>query len=247
MLLIDAILYDPPLLRSLSHLFNRCCNYISYQDYFFKEERQKILKVVLPEDPEKVVNEPGTEDYIDEAMFKRLKKDGNKVSFDEMGKIIGQRWKNIDPDRLNKYSELASEDAERYKKEMKAYNTRQEAKMRSEAVKPPATAYPMTPNGSVRGRPDMAGMPPGMDPRAAPGGYPPDMSPSAYGNPAMAGYYGYGMDYGGYGSMYGAYGGYPPPPASGGSPEQMRSYGGENPYAMYQQPMQYPQQMGYPP
>ena len=52
-----------------------------------------------------------------------------------MGKIIGTRWKNIDPDRLNKYSELATEDTERYKKEMVEYNGRQEAKMRNESVR----------------------------------------------------------------------------------------------------------------
>ena len=110
--------------------------------------------------------------------------------------------KNIDPDRLAKYSELASEDAERYKKEMKSYNSKQEAKMRSEAVKPPPSAYASTPTGSSsRARPEMAGTPTGpptMDPRQQ--GYPPEMGmQSAFGSP-MAGGYGYAMDYG-YGGM----------------------------------------------
>lgn len=216
------------------------------------------MKVVLAEDSTKVENNPDSGDYIDEAMMGRLKKEGNKVSFDEMGKIIGQRWKNIDPDRLAKYSELASEDAERYKKEMKSYNSKQEAKMRSEAVKPPQSAYAATPtSSSSRARSEMGGTPAGpgsMDPRQQ--GYPPEMGmQSAFGSP-MAGGYGYPMDYG-YGGMgmgapmYG-YGGYP---SMGGSPEQM-GYPPENPYArgMYQQPgspmsMMPPgqyQQMGYP-
>lgn len=229
---------------------------LSAYNYFFKEERQKILKVVLAEEPDKVENDPKSEDYIDDATFGRLKKEGNKVSFDEMGKIIGQRWKNIDPDRLAKYSELASEDAERYKKEMKSYNSRQEAKMRSEAVRPSASSSMYsTPGRSGASRPPEAGgSPPGppnsMDPRAQ--GYPPEMGmQSAFGSPGMAAGYGYGMEfgYGGMASMYGPYG-YPP---MGGSPEQMGAYGaGADPYGrgMYQQPMgmmppgQY--QMGYP-
>ncbi|CAB9521667.1 high mobility group [Seminavis robusta] len=222
---------------------------LSAYNYFFKEERQKILKYVLAEDPSVVENDPNSDDYIDDAMFKRLKKEGNKVSFDEMGKIIGARWKNIDPDRLAKYSELASEDAERYKKEMKSYNSRQEAKMRSEAVKPPSsTAYSHGGSpGRGASRPEMAAPagPHGMDPRAA-HGY--DMQ-SAFGNPAMAGGYGYGMDAYGYGmgaSMYG-YAGYPP---MAGSPEQMYAQGGMYPQQMYgqyqQMPPGYDQGYGYP-
>jgi len=110
---------------------------LSAYNFFFKEEREKILKVVLAEDPEKVENDPDSADHINEEMMTRLKKEGGKVSFEEMGKLIGQRWKNIDPDRLAKYSEMAAEDTERYKKDMQAYNSRQEAKMRSEALKPP--------------------------------------------------------------------------------------------------------------
>lgn len=110
---------------------------LSAYNFFFKEEREKILKIVVAEDPAKVENDPKSDDYISDDLLNRLKKEGGKVSFEEMGKLIGQRWKNIDPDRLQKYSDKAQDDTERYKKEMQAYNGRQEAKMRSEALKPP--------------------------------------------------------------------------------------------------------------
>jgi len=181
----------------------------------------------MAEDPYKVEQDPDSQDYLSNDAIASLKKDGNKVSFEQMGKIIGARWKNIDPDRLAKYSELASEDTERYKKEMQTYNGRQEAKMRSEALKP--AAYQHGPPGG-RGRADMAGVPPGADPRGQPYH---DMN-AAYGQG-----YGYGMDpygYGMYGSPYGAYG----YPSMGGSPERMGDYSS----SMYMQQGQY--QMGYP-
>ena len=200
---------------------------LSAYNFFFKEEREKILRVVLAEDPDKADNDPKSEDYLDEATLGRLKKEGGKVSFEEMGKIIGQRWKKIDPDRLGKFSELAAEDTERYKKEMQSYNGRQEAKMRSEALKPQAamSAFPARQDGPKG--------PPEMPPR----GYPPDpmqgMNPAF--NPAMAGGYNPygGMEFGGYpqmgmGGMYASpygYGGMPPGGAMGtGSPESMQQH-----------------------
>ena len=59
---------------------------MSAYNFFFNEEREKILKVVLAEDPEKVENDPESEDYINEETLGRLKKEGGKVSFEEMGK-----------------------------------------------------------------------------------------------------------------------------------------------------------------
>ena len=183
------------------------------------------MKVVLADDPYKVEQDPNSQDFLSDTAIASLKKDGNKVSFEHMGKIIGARWKNIDPDRLAKFSELASEDTERYKKEMQSYNGRQEAKMRSEALKPqPYNA------GPARGGRDMGGAPAGQDPRHQ--AYP-EMNP-AY---AQA-YGGYGMDAYGY-SMYASpypYPGYPPQAVGpGGSPEQ-----GGDPYGrMYAQPGQY--------
>lgn len=208
---------------------------LSAYNFFFKEEREKILKIVLAEDPEKVENEPDTEDYINDDTMGRLKKEGGKVSFEEMGKLIGQRWKNIDPDRLAKYAELASEDTERYKNEMQTYNGRQEAKMRSEALKPPVTF----PGAAARLPEHFPGGPqgaPGMEASGrAPAGYPEQMANmSAFANPAAGaaaggGYNPYGgMEFGGYGGMgmgaYGmaAYGGY----GMGGAQEAAMGMGG---------------------
>lgn len=59
---------------------------LSAYNFFFKEEREGILKVIVAEDPEKVENEPGSDGYLDEETIGRLKKEGGKVSFEEMGK-----------------------------------------------------------------------------------------------------------------------------------------------------------------
>jgi HMG-box domain len=188
---------------------------LSAYNFFFKEEREKILKIVLAEEPDKVENDPESEDYINDELLARLKKDGGKVSFEEMGKLIGTRWKNIDPDRLVKFSELAADDTERYKKEMVDYNGRQEAKMRSEALKPPVS---FAARGEVKGG--------GADPRQV---YPGD--PMGGFQPGMPGGYPYGMDFsGGYAmpmGMYG-YGGYPMAGGQGNA-EAMARMGGQMP------------------
>lgn len=190
---------------------------LSAYNFFFKEEREKILKVVLAEDPDKVENDPESDDYLDEVALNKLRKEGGKVSFEEMGKLIGQRWKNIDADRLTRFSELAAEDTERYKKEMADYNGRQELKMRNEALKPSAPSFP---RGASK---DMG---PGMDR----GGYS-DIA-GFQGGGGMGGYPYGGMEFGGYGmpmgSMYGyGYPGMGGPPMGGPPQGQGDNMGGQ--------------------
>lgn len=202
---------------------------LSAYNFFFKEEREKILRIIQSEDPDTVDNDPSNEDYLSPEQLNKLKKEGGKVSFEEMGKIIGQRWKNIDPDRLTRFAELATEDTERYKKEMVSYNGRQEAKMRSEALKPPVvSAFMQKNNGSEM----MGAM--GM-PAGNVAGYADSMN-SAFQASGMGNYYGIG-DLTGYGMpMYGGYGAYGMP-GGGGQGMGMNGMGGmlgggQNPDAM---------------
>ena len=59
---------------------------LSAYNFFFKEEREKIIKVVLAEDPSAVKQDPDDDGFLDEETIGRLKKEGGKVSFEEMGK-----------------------------------------------------------------------------------------------------------------------------------------------------------------
>jgi HMG (high mobility group) box len=159
---------------------------LSAYNFFFKEERGKILKVVLEED-KSLNNDPRADDYLDEAALIRLRKDSGKVSFEEMGKIIGHRWKNIDPERLAKYQDMATSDTDRYRKEMSTYNGRQEAKLRTEGLSSSGSGEQKSNEEAMFG----AAM----------------MSATAFAPVNMGmGAYPYAMDYG-Y-QMYG-YGGYP--------------------------------------
>jgi hypothetical protein len=149
-------------------------------------------------------------------------------------RLIGQRWKNIDPDRLAKYSEMASEDTERYKDEMQSYNGRQEAKMRSEALKPPVAFN----SGPPAGRGAEAYSAAEMARGGAVPGYPEQMANmSAFANPgvqAQMGAQGYnpygGMDFSGYGGMGGmnayAMGAYGNPYAGMGAQQEAAMGGG---------------------
>lgn len=127
------------------------------------------------------------------------------------------------PDRLTKYSELATEDTERYKKEMQAYNGRQEAKMRDESLKA-SQSYAIPEAAKPTAVPMMGNRGPPMQAyeisQMSPGGY---MTQAASAN--LGGGYGYpGGDPYGYptslSSVYQQqYGGYPGMGGGGGAAE----------------------------
>jgi len=93
---------------------------LSAYNFFFSDERAKIVAIVEEEVDAK-------DSDLSEEELSRLRKDTGKVSFEEMGKIIGQRWKDIDAERKEYFDKLAEESAAQYKVAMKKYNDKQEA------------------------------------------------------------------------------------------------------------------------
>jgi hypothetical protein len=104
---------------------------LSAYNIFFQEERQKLLKgpdkegnpdTAADDSKPAAIHEP-TEPPSNKGGSKKRKrgKPHHKVSFEEMAKIIGQRWKDLqesDEARKLYYQNLAQTDKERYRAEL---------------------------------------------------------------------------------------------------------------------------------
>jgi len=181
---------------------------LSAYNYFFREEREKITRFLLNKD-----DTYGIETGLDPEHTRELMTEKGKVKFEEVGKLIGKRWKTLTEnasgeEEVKRYAGLAATDAERYKKELREYN---ETKSKQEAAA--AAAFPQ--GGAM-----------GMDKRGRnmpkggyqPSGYPGQKDSMAPGGRHDAPYGSYPPSmYGGGPSMY-----YPPYPVPGG--------GGQAPY-----------------
>lgn len=133
---------------------------LSAYNYFFKSERQRILKYLL-RNPEDTFDEA----VVDEEEEKRLWTGTKKVSFEEMGKLIGRRWKSMGAEEMEKYTTLAASDAERYKKELKVWNDKKEEEKKqavadmyskSSQMNPYQSGYPPPPSGGYHYDPSVA-------------------------------------------------------------------------------------------
>lgn len=183
---------------------------LSAYNFFFKEERIKVIKAVNCEEG---VDPKDIDPELTDELIQNLRKDDGKVSFEEMGKLIGHRWKEINSERLAHYSALAQSDTERYKKEMETYNERRE-EIRNEAKRSAVPEIHYSPHAHGRAMmpphmqryPDMPGpphagmygghggfLPYHIDPNAPPGyGQPPMMPYNPYYMPPPDGQYGSG-------------------------------------------------------
>ncbi|KAL7556055.1 hypothetical protein ACA910_010013 [Epithemia clementina (nom. ined.)] len=75
----------------------------------------------------------------DNSQFK-LKTKKAKIAFEELAKIIGARWKNLNPSELPHYQNMAQQDKIRYTAEMDAYNNMQEENLSSSSSPPPSSS-----------------------------------------------------------------------------------------------------------
>jgi hypothetical protein len=91
---------------------------LSAYNIFFKEERCNILDVI----PESDSKDPK------EGARKRKKLPHGKIGFESLAKTIGQRWKDLEPERLEYYKKKAETEMARYKKEMEEYTAKKGGK-----------------------------------------------------------------------------------------------------------------------
>jgi hypothetical protein len=105
------------------HNFELLCNFYLF---LFQAEREKIVRFVKGE---------GTDDHEPDqpaADASVLKLKGDRICFEQMGKLIGRRWKTLSAESLKRYSDMALADAERYKNEMAEYKARRDERIKAE-------------------------------------------------------------------------------------------------------------------
>ncbi|KAL7463592.1 hypothetical protein ACHAXS_003946 [Conticribra weissflogii] len=103
---------------------------LSAYNLFFKEERERILKSIPGSDKKKkrrskCNKDNGKEVNGEEADNKGKKIPHGKIGFENLAKLIGKRWQELEPDRVAKYKALADKDMKRYKEEMEIFLTRE--------------------------------------------------------------------------------------------------------------------------
>lgn len=102
---------------------------LSSYNLFFKAERRRLLDELPPPPP-----------------GKKPKHSHGKLNFDNMAKIIGFRWRNIDPASKAYYDDLALDDKIRYERAMKAYREVEEQQQEMDIVRMLLEPRPLPPN-----------------------------------------------------------------------------------------------------
>ena len=100
---------------------------LSAYNIFFKEERIRILASLPKQD---ATVKKG-------SRVRKNRSPHHKISFATLGKTIGSRWKQIDKASRAHYDALAKKDSERYAREMKAFQKKQDSST-EDVCKPPS-------------------------------------------------------------------------------------------------------------
>ena len=62
--------------------------------------------------------------YFSNAMRNKVREENPGMAFGEVGKALGEKWKNVGAEEKLGYEEMAKADKERYVREMKAYKAK---------------------------------------------------------------------------------------------------------------------------
>lgn len=122
---------------------------MSAYNLFFSEERERILKEINKDSDDKVGDDEddaplikeGDDDAGDEkpkaverplipSQKKRRphRKTHGKISFQQLARMVGERWKGLPDDERKYYQELAQEDMKQQKVAMEEYYAKQNTK-----------------------------------------------------------------------------------------------------------------------
>jgi SOS response regulatory protein OraA/RecX len=100
-------------------------------NYFVRDERKRIMEHHRQSQALRLTNKENAETSDGEESD-----DPIRPSFENIGKTIGERWKNISPDMRAHYDAMAREDGRRYQRDMALYNAALDSSMEPRLSKP---------------------------------------------------------------------------------------------------------------
>ncbi|KAK9811520.1 hypothetical protein WJX72_005220 [[Myrmecia] bisecta] len=69
--------------------------------------------------------------FFSSGMREQVKAENPGIAFGEIGKVMGEKWKQVSPEERAKYEQMAANDKERYARDMEAYKEKQAAEGRN--------------------------------------------------------------------------------------------------------------------
>jgi len=97
---------------------------LSAYNIFFMEERQRILIEASSKSSAQKNWEGDLHTSNEKASKKTKKTPHRKIGFEDLAKLVGDRWKKLTPERRDIYQGKAEKDSERYAREMEEYKSR---------------------------------------------------------------------------------------------------------------------------
>lgn len=97
-----------------SELLERPTRPLSAYNLFFRDQRKALIQTLPAQKASR-------------NRYSRKRQCHHKISFSDLGKVIGSRWKNIGPSSLAVYEARANEEKRKYKIELEAWRKQQEA------------------------------------------------------------------------------------------------------------------------
>jgi hypothetical protein len=103
---------------------------LSAYNFFFRDERARILAETAI-----AALQDGESSPVDSAISSSVKRKGplphHKISFENLGKLIGSRWKGLSSEGRSKYQGMAEQDLKRHRDEMGEYYDKEDQRRRA--------------------------------------------------------------------------------------------------------------------